>query len=240
MKTIAVIPARLHSTRLPRKMLRKLGSHTLIERTYLNLEAMGVFDKLLVATDAVEIKEALKHTSAEVFMSLKPHDCGSDRIAEAVENEPAEIIVNVQGDEPFVRSEDLAKLVGKLKDDASGNISLASLMHSMDKPEDIDNPNNVKVVTDFAGRALYFSRSPIPYDREKTGRKVFKHVGVYAFRKRALMDFYRSSMGLLEDIEKIECLRYLENGHTIQMIEIDCPSLGIDTEEDLAEARKLI
>ena len=174
-------------------------------------------------------------------MSINEHESGSDRIAEAVANLDVDMIVNVQGDEPFINKEPLEKVIEVFQNDADRKVDLASLMREITDEEDINNPNNVKVVVDQNEFALYFSRSVIPYPREKNvGVRYFQHIGIYAFRKQALLDFYSLPMKSLEASEKLEQLRYLEFGNRIKMVETNHVGIGIDTEEDLIKARKLI
>jgi 3-deoxy-D-manno-octulosonate cytidylyltransferase len=239
-KIIAVIPARLEASRFPRKLLQDLGGQPVIVRTYEATLNTGLFDEVWVATDAEEIYTLMKTKTNHVFMSQKEHSCGSDRIAEAVQNIEASIVVNVQGDEPFTNKESLAKLLHVFEEDKEGRIDLASLMTPLKNLEDVHNPNNVKVITDKENLALYFSRSPIPYHRDESiNVTYFRHIGIYAFRKQALLDFYTQPMTPLESAEKIECIRYLENGKRLKMVEVDEISVGIDTPEDLEEAQKL-
>ena len=173
-------------------------------------------------------------------MSKKEHECGSDRIAEAVEFMDIDIVINVQGDEPFTEKESLKKLIEVFKDDHEKSIDLASLMVHITDEEEINNPNTVKVVVDQSSFALYFSRNPIPFPRDKNaGAKYYKHKGIYAFRKEAVLDFYRLPMLPLEASEKIECIRYLEYGKRIKMVETDVQGVEIDTPEDLERAKKL-
>lgn len=239
MKIIAIIPARLQASRFPRKLLQDLAGKPVIVRTYEAVQETGLFEKVLVATDDQEIADAITREGGEVFLSKKEHDCGSDRIAEAAENIEADIIINVQGDEPFTNSDDLRKLIDVFQNDPNKEISLASLRHQLHNGEDIANPNNVKVIADLEDNAIYFSRSAIPYLRDRTtGIAFFKHVGIYAFRKQALVEFYHSDPTPLEMTEKIECLRYLEQGKKLKMITSDHHSIGIDTPEDLEKARQ--
>ena len=173
-------------------------------------------------------------------MSKKEHDCGSDRIAEAVEFMDIDIVINVQGDEPFTDAASLAKLIKVFKNDHDKSIDLASLMVHITDEDEINNPNTVKVIVDQSNFALYFSRSPIPYPRDKNaGAKYFKHKGVYAFRKEAILDFYKLPMLPLEATEKLEQLRYLEYGKRIRMVETDIQGIEIDTPEDLERAKKV-
>lgn len=239
-KIIAVIPARLEASRFPRKLVQDLGGQPVIVRTYEATLQTGLFDEVWVATDSIEIYELLKAKQAKVFRSKKEHACGSDRIAEAVENLNASIVVNIQGDEPFTNKDSLEKLLKVFKDDVRHQIDLASLMTPLSDIKDVENPNNVKVITDQDSLALYFSRAPIPYYRDSSEAvSYFRHIGIYAFRKSALMDFYTQPMTPLERVEKIECLRYLENGKKLKMVQVDEISIGIDTPDDLEEARKI-
>jgi len=241
MKIIAVIPARYASTRFPGKLLQDLGGKTVILRTYEAAVATQLFDDVFVVTDSQLIFEEIENNGGRVIMSIKEHESGSDRIAEAVENIDVDVIVNVQGDEPFIDKKPLEELISIFKNDVNNKVDLASLMFQITDKEEIINPNNVKVITDQHGFALYFSRSVIPYPREENvGVRYMKHVGIYAFRKTALLDFYRLPMLSLEASEKLEQLRYLEYGKRIKMIETSHGSIGIDTLEDLQRARKMI
>lgn len=239
MKIIAVIPARYASTRFPAKLMQDLGGKTVILRTYESALATKLFDEVFVVTDSDLIFDEIINNGGKAIMSKKEHESGSDRIAEAVENLDVDIVVNVQGDEPFIDRESLEKIIELYKKDTKKEIDLASLMREITDEEAIQNPNNVKVITDQFGFALYFSRSVIPYPREKNvGVRYFQHIGVYAFRKQALMDFYSLPMKSLEASEKLEQLRYLEFGKKIRMIETSHIGIGIDTPEDLEKARK--
>jgi 3-deoxy-manno-octulosonate cytidylyltransferase (CMP-KDO synthetase) len=241
MKIIAVIPARYASTRFPAKLMQDLGGKTVIRRTYEAALATQLFDDVFVVTDSDLIFNEITKHNGKAIMSLKQHESGSDRIAEAVEHMDVEVVVNVQGDEPFINKEALASLVEVFKADLDKKVDLASVMFEIKDQEEINNPNNVKVITDQNGFALYFSRSVIPYPREtNVGVRYMKHIGIYAFRKQALLDFYNLPMLSLEASEKLEQLRYLEYGKRIKMIETDKGSIGIDTAEDLEKARKLL
>ncbi len=238
MKKIAVIPARFEASRFPGKLMKDLCGKSVILRTYEAALHTGLFDQVLVATDSDLIYKEIVENGGEAVMSHKTHETGSDRIAEAVENYEADIIINVQGDEPFTNKADLEKLIEVFEQDANKEISLASLMHELKSEKDVQNPNNVKVITDLSGNALYFSRSAIPFARDITIKlPVYKHIGIYAFRKEALLDFYNQSPTPLELVEKIECIRYLEHGKKIKMIKTDHQSIGIDTPDDLEDAR---
>jgi len=240
MKIIAVIPARYASTRFPAKLMQDLGGKTVIQRTYESTVNTGLFANVFVVTDSILIYNEIVTNGGKAIMSTKEHESGSDRIAEAVENLDVDIVVNVQGDEPFINKEPLEKVVQVFRNDFDKKVDLASLMFQITEEDEINNPNNVKVVTDHHGFALYFSRSVIPYPRDATaGVRYMKHIGIYAFRKEALLDFYRLPMKSLEASEKLEQLRYLEYGKRIKMVETNQGSIGIDTPEDLEKARKL-
>ncbi|MEN8816616.1 MAG: 3-deoxy-manno-octulosonate cytidylyltransferase [Nonlabens sp.] len=238
MKKIAVIPARFEASRFPGKLMKDLCGKSVILRTYEAALNTRLFDQVLVATDSDLIYNEIINNGGEAVMSHKTHETGSDRIAEAVENYEADIVINVQGDEPFTNKEDLEKLIQVFEKDQKNEIALASLMHVIDDLEDIQNPNNVKVITDLNGNAIYFSRSVIPYPRDQSIEQlVYKHIGIYAFRKEALIEFYNQTPTPLELSEKIECIRYIEHGKKIKMIATNHLSIGIDTPEDLDKAR---
>ena len=241
MKVIAVIPARYASTRFPAKLMQDLGGKTVITRTYEAAINTNLFDDVFVVTDSDLICNEIVSQGGKAIMSIKEHESGSDRIAEAVSNLDVDIVINIQGDEPFIDKDSLSKLIQVYKTDSKGEVDLASLMREITAIQDIENPNNVKVVVDQNGFALYFSRSVIPYPREKNvGVKYMQHVGIYAFRKQALMDFYSLPMKSLEASEKLEQLRYLEFGKRIKMVETNHVGIGIDTPEDLEKARRLL
>ena len=241
MKIIAVIPARYASTRFPAKLMQDLGGKTVITRTYEAAVNTQLFDDVFVVTDSNLIYDEIIINGGKAIMSSKEHESGSDRIAEAVENLDVDIVVNVQGDEPFINAEPLAKVLEVFRNDADKKVDLASLMVEIQDATEIENPNNVKVVVDQNGFALYFSRSIIPYPRDiNVGLRYMKHIGIYAFRKQALLDFYSLPMKSLEASEKLEQLRYLEYGKRIKMVETTHVSIGIDTPEDLEKARKIL
>lgn len=240
MKIIAVIPARYQASRFPGKLMQVLGEKTVIATTYQNVVETGLFDEVFVATDSEIIFEETNKIGGNAVMTGE-HETGSDRIAEAVRDIECDIVVNVQGDEPFLKTEPLKQLISVFNDDFEEKISLASLKIQLKNTEEIENPNNVKVITDNDGFALYFSRSVIPYPREiHPDVAYFKHIGVYAFRKNALLNFAQLTMKPLEISEKIECIRYLEYGMKIKMIETDFVGVGIDVPEDLEKARAIL
>jgi len=241
MKIIAVIPARYASTRFPAKLMQDLGGKTVITRTYEAAVATQLFDDVFVVTDSELIFDEIVSRGGKAIMSKKEHESGSDRIAEAVEAIDADIVVNVQGDEPFINKEPLAAVLEEFRKDSEKKIDLASLMREVLDWDTIENPNNVKVIVDQNNFALYFSRSVIPYPREKNvGVRYFQHIGIYAFRKQALLDFSKLPMKSLEASEKLEQLRYLEYGRKIKMVETTHVGIGIDTPEDLEKARLLL
>lgn len=242
MKAVAIIPARFDSSRFPGKPLAKLGSKTIIQHVYDRTLETGLFESVIVGTDDQRIFEEVDAFGGIVTLTSKAHSSGSDRIAEVCRKmvccQNADVIVNVQGDEPFISIAPLTKLVSSFADD---NVKVASLMHRL--KTQISNVNNVKVVCDKAGFALYFSRSVIPFDRDKTTNpevEYFKHIGVYAFRRDVLFKFVDLPESKLEQIEKLEQLRLLENGIPIKMIETEYKGIGIDTPQDLELARKML
>lgn len=240
MKIIAMIPARYSASRFPGKLMQDLNGKPVITRTYEATVNTKLFDDVFVVTDSQIIYDEIERIGGNVMMSKKEHQCGSDRIAEAVEHLDIDIVVNVQGDEPFTEVASLEKLIKVFKSDPNKEIDLASLMVHITDWEEIKNPNTVKVVLDKDNVALYFSRSPIPYPRdENVDVKYYKHKGVYAFRKQALMDFYHFPMLTLEAAEKLEQLRYLEYGKKIKMVETHVQGVEIDTPEDLERAKNL-
>ena len=241
MKIIAVIPARYASTRFPAKLMQDLGGKTVILRTYEAAVQTQLFDDVFVVTDSDLIYNEIISHDGKAIMSIKKHESGSDRIAEAIESIDVDVVVNVQGDEPFINSEPLQELIQVFRNDIDKKVDLGSLMREIKDEEEINNPNNVKVVVDQNQFALYFSRSVIPYSREKNvGVRYMQHIGIYAFRKQALLDFYSLPMKSLEASEKLEQLRYLEFGKRIKMVETTHVGIGIDTIEDLEKARKML
>ena len=240
MKIISMIPARYAASRFPGKLMQDLGGETVILRTYKAAVKTGLFDDVFVVTDSEIIFKEIEDNGGKAIMSKKEHDCGSDRIAEAVEQMDVDIVVNVQGDEPFTDKESLERVIEVFKGDKDKEIDLASLMTKITDWDEINNPNTVKVITDSRDFALYFSRSPIPYPRDKSiNVSYFKHKGVYAFRKQAIVDFQKLPMLSLEATEKIEAIRYLEYGKKIKMVETDSEGIEIDTPEDLERAKKV-
>lgn len=235
MKKIAVIPARFAASRFPGKLMQKIGDKTIIRMVYENVRSMQLFDDVFVVTDNDEILHEIQSIGGSVIKSTREHQSGSDRIAEAILDLDADVIVNVQGDEPFVNAAPLENLLIAFEDK---DVRVASVMQQLGTDEDINNPNVVKVVCDKNNYALYFSRSPIPYKRNlHSSLPIYKHVGVYGYRKQTLLDFTKWPMGVLEQTEMLEQLRYLENGVKIKMVETASSSMGIDTPEDLEKAK---
>jgi len=237
MNIVAVIPARYAATRFPGKLMQMLGNKTIIRHVYDNTAATCLFNDVFVVTDSDIIYKEITTNGGKAIMSKKEHESGSDRIAEAATEMNVDVIVNVQGDEPFIKKEPLEKLVRLFNDPA---VYVASLMRKISK-EEAANPNNVKVVTDKSGHALYFSRSIIPFQRDaEMNVEYFLHVGVYAYKKDVLMNFTKWPQSLLEKIEKLEQLRYLENGVKIKMAETDYNNIAIDMPEDLEKAKSFL
>lgn len=215
--------------------MQRIGEKTIIRMVYENAVAMNLFDEVLVITDSDDIMHEILYFGGNVKKSTKEHQSGSDRIAEAIVSMDVDVVVNIQGDEPFVEKEPLRDLLHCFEDDG---VMVASVMKRFEAGDEPENPNQVKVVCNKHNDALYFSRSPIPFMRNKSaGLPYFKHVGVYAYRKQTLLDFTQWPMGVLEQTEMLEQLRYLENGVAIRMVETKTMSIGIDTPEDLERAR---
>lgn len=233
-----MIPARYAATRFPGKLMQQLGDKVVIRHTYDATVATGLFDEVVVVTDSEIIYTEITAAGGSAVMSQQEHESGSDRIAEAAAAIDVDIIINVQGDTPFVKKEPLQKLLGQF-DDAS--VQVASMMQVLTKQAEIDDPNFVKVAVDKNMNSLFFSRSVIPYPRDSAfSTTYYEHIGVYAFRKQALMNFTNWPITPLEAAEKIECLRYLENGVPLRMVIVDYMGVEIDTPEDLEKATRLL
>jgi 3-deoxy-manno-octulosonate cytidylyltransferase (CMP-KDO synthetase) len=238
MKIGAFIPARYAATRFPAKLMQTLGDKTVIRHTYDNTLATGLFDAVYVVTDSEIIFNEITEHGGKAIMSKRSHESGSDRIAEAVQDLDIDIVVNVQGDEPFVKREPLEKVITVFSDTT---VQVASLMQVLTDNTLIQDPNYVKVAVDKNNNALFFSRSVIPYPRSTDSPIVYyEHIGVYAFQKQALLNFTNWPMSPLEAAEKIECLRYLENGVSIKMVVTEYMGVEIDTPADLIKAAKLL
>ncbi len=235
---VALIPARYAATRFPGKLMELLGDKTVIRQTYEATLATGLFDEVVVVTDSDIIFTEITAAGGNALMSQYEHESGSDRIAEAAAGMTAGIIINVQGDTPFVRKEPLKKLLEQFDDPS---VQVASLMQVLTAEADIMDPNFVKVAVDKNMNSLFFSRSPIPYPRDRNAPVVYyEHIGVYAFRKQALLNFSQWPLSVLESAERIECLRYLENGVPLRMVVVEYMGVEIDTPEDLERAAKLV
>ena len=238
MKIGAFIPARYAATRFPAKLMQTLGDKTVIRHTYDNTVATGLFDAVYVVTDSEIIFNEITQHGGNAIMSKRSHESGSDRIAEAVQELDIDIVVNVQGDEPFVKREPLEKVIAVFSD---AKVQVASLMQVLTDSALVQDPNYVKVAVDKNNNALFFSRSVIPYPRSTDSPIVYyEHIGVYAFQKQALINFTNWPMSPLEAVEKIECLRYLENGVSIKMVVTEYMGVEIDTPADLIKAGKLL
>ena len=234
MKVVAIIPARLGSTRLPRKMLREINGHPLVVWVYQAVRSSPLLDDAIIATDSQEILDACRRHGCNARITSEKHRSGTERVHEVSQSVGAEVYINVQGDEPMIRPEHIATLVELMK---SPDVPVGTLK-TLAAPEDIANPNAVKVVADLNARSLYFSRSAIPFDRDGSQPRYFKHLGIYAYRKQALARFVRLPESSLERAERLEQLRFLENGIAIYVAETPFDSIGVDTEEDFARVEK--
>jgi 3-deoxy-manno-octulosonate cytidylyltransferase (CMP-KDO synthetase) len=236
MKAIAVIPARLASTRLPRKMLREIAGEPLLAHVYRAVSASPLLEQVIVATDAEEILNFCRSRGWNVRMTSASHRSGTERVHEVAGSVPADVYVNVQGDEPLTRPEHIAVLLDVMCDP---KVQVGTVKTRC-PAEEINNPNAVKVVADASGRALYFSRATIPFDRDGAGPPYFKHLGIYAYRKSALDRFCSLPESPLERSERLEQLRFLDNGIPIHVAETPYDSIGVDTEDDLRRAEELL
>lgn len=236
MKTIAVIPARLGSTRLSRKMLRELCGKPLVGWTYEAVRSSPLLDEVIVATDSDEILQVCRARGWKAEMTSSAHRSGTERVHEISNSIAADVYVNVQGDEPMVRREQIEALLRVM----SAPAVQVGTVKTLCPAHEIQNPNAVKVVTATDGRALYFSRSTIPFDRDRTAPRYFKHLGLYAYRKPALDSFVRMPESSLEKAERLEQLRFLEAGIPIYVGETQYDSVGVDTEEDLQRVAAIL
>ncbi len=238
MKIIAIIPSRYGSSRLHAKSLAKIGDKTLVHCVYEAVKNTALFDDVIIATDHQAIFEEVCSFGGHVEMTSINHQSGSDRIAEVAEKIDCDIVVNVQGDEPFIRKEPLSDLIHAFGD---SSVQVASLMTKIDEINEVSNPNNVKVITDIFNNAIYFSRSVIPYQRNLIENQYYyKHIGVYAYKKETLLKFVKMPQSVLEKTESLEQLRLLENEIKIKMIETPYHSIGIDTQDDLEKANEYV
>jgi 3-deoxy-manno-octulosonate cytidylyltransferase (CMP-KDO synthetase) len=244
MKKIAVIPARLESTRLKKKLLLELDGKSIVQNTYEKAAKAKLLDEVWIATDSQELVDHCKNFTDNVMLTSDQHQSGSDRVAEMAEKNPDwDLLINVQGDEPFVSPADIDKVVEPFMHDPM--LEMASLFYyfdneAADEQEDVNNSSNVKVVTDLNNRALYFSRSPIPYPRQKSDYRYKKHLGIYAYKRETLLRYCSYPRVELEISESLEQLRALANGIDILMVEAAHNSIGIDTQEDYELAKGMV
>ena len=232
MKKIALIPARVESKRFYGKLLKKLSGLPIILRTYQSALKTNVFDEVYVVTDSDQIIDLLKSVNGKYLTSSSFHESGTDRIAEVAADLEYDIIVNLQGDEPFIDKSSIEKLVNEFK---NIEVEMASLMRKFNEKEELNNPNNVKVIVDKDNYSINFSRIPMNSDTDN-----YKHIGVYAFRKQTLIEFSKMEKTIMEKKERIECLRYIENGKKIKMVKTDFSGISIDTPEDLIRAEEYL
>ena len=249
MKKIVVIPARLNSTRLPNKVLLDLNGKSVVQRVYEQCKKARSIDEVYIATDSQKVKKICETFTKNIILTDKKHQSGTDRIAEAIEQIDCDIIINVQGDEPFIEPSLIDELANSFE---NNNIVMSSAMHQISKVEEVKNPNVVKVTIDNNNNALYFSRSIIPHHRDEwetlvnhhinipSPLKFYRHLGIYGYTKDFLIKYSQMEQSYLERLEKLEQLRVLENGYKIKMIETDYNSIGIDTEEDYKRALNLL
>jgi len=237
MKFLCVIPARFASTRLPGKPLADIAGKPMIQRVYERAMKAKRPASVLVATDDDRVFQAMQSCNGKAMMTAADHPTGTDRLAEvAAAYEDIDVIINVQGDEPLIDPEVIDNLAAAFDEDA--DLQMATVMTKMDE-EEKNNPNNVKVVTDKKGYALYFSRSLVPYPRVDTGVDTYKHIGIYAYKREFLLNYAKMEPTILEQTESLEQLRVLENGYKIKVIETDCKFVGVDTAEDLEKVNEV-
>ena len=235
MKKIALIPARVESKRFYGKLLKKLSGVPIILRTYQSALKTNVFDEVYVVTDSDQIIDLLKSVNGNYLKSSSHHESGTDRIAEVAEDLEYDIIVNLQGDEPFINKSSIEKLVNEFK---NIEVEMASLMRKFNDKEELNNPNNVKVIVDKDNYSINFSRIPMISDLKNINN--YKHIGVYAFRKKTLIEFSKMKQTMMEKKERIECLRYIDNGKKIKMVKTDFSGISIDTPQDLIRAEEYL
>ncbi len=234
MRIVAMIPARYAASRFPGKLMKKLGDKTIIRHTYDNTADTGLFDEVWVVTDSDVIYNEITSNGGKAKMSVQEHESGSDRIAEAIRDMDLDVIINVQGDTPFVQKKPLQQLISLFEDK---EVQVGSMMRAIMEKAQVENPNIVKVVVNNNMNSLLFSRSVIPYPRNTDAAIThYEHVGIYGFTKKALLQFTQWPITPLEDAEKIECLRFLEHGIPLRMTVVDFEGVGIDTPEDLQRA----
>jgi 3-deoxy-manno-octulosonate cytidylyltransferase (CMP-KDO synthetase) len=237
LRVLGVIPARLQSTRFPRKVLREVAGKPLVVQVYEAARRAAELDELLVATESPEVVDACAKFGIAAVLTSPEHPSGTDRIWEVAQTRSADVYVNIQGDEPLVTADHIRLLVGPFRERADTQVTTLKIRLTA---EEMANPNVNKVVCGVDGRALYFSKHPIPYDRDGIGVVRWKHAGFYAYRKAALEAFHRLPPSPLELTEKLEQLRFLENGIDIVVVETDAPTIGVDTEADLRAVEALL
>lgn len=241
MRVVALIPARYDATRFPGKLMADLGGKSVIWRTYEATARTGLFAAVFAVTDHRAICDEIIKNGGQALMRTERHETGSDRIAAAIADIDADVVVNVQGDEPFTQRKPLEDLLAPFHGRHAQSIDVATLMQEISDWKAVCDPNFVKVVADKEGYALYFSRAPIPYPRNReTEVRYFEHIGIYAFRRRALLDFSRSPMCMAEATEQIEALRFLECGMKIKLVETEYMGIEIDTPADLDRAQRYV
>ncbi|MDC9729469.1 MAG: 3-deoxy-manno-octulosonate cytidylyltransferase [Methyloprofundus sp.] len=250
MKTVVVIPARLNSSRLPNKVLLDLKGKTVVQRVYEQCLKARNIDAVYIATDSQEVLKSCQKYTENIILTSSEHESGTDRIAEAVSQIECDYVINVQGDEPFIEPELIEQLADALINDSS--LQMSSAMHRIDQVSDLKNPNVVKVTVTSNKSALYFSRSIIPHHRDEwdallnhhikvpEALNFYRHLGIYGYSKKFLLEFSEMLPSYLERLEKLEQLRAIENGFAIQMIETSYNSIGIDTQEDYEKAQHLL
>lgn len=237
LKVLGVIPARLQSTRLPEKLLRMIDGKYIIQYVWERAMLVNGLDKVIVAADDKKIIDAVQSFGGEAVLTRVDHKSGTDRVLEVAAESGCDVIVNIQGDEPLLDPKSIEKLLSAFQDDA---VNMATLCCKGTDKDEYQNPNNVKLVKDANGDALYFSRSPIPFFRDGGDVSYFKHIGIYAYRRDFLLKMPELKSSFLEDSEKLEQLRVLENGYRIRAMEVDEVSIGVDTEEDLKRVEEII
>ena len=235
MKFLGVIPARYESSRLPKKPLKDICGYPMIEWVYKRALKSNL-DKVIVATDSKEVYEAVKKFGGDVILTREDHLNGTSRIAEVCEKiTDFDVIINIQGDEPLIEKDMINSLIDSFK--VERNLKMSTLKHKLHSWEDIENPNFVKVVTDKNDYAIYFSRSVIPYPRNKNMGNYFKHVGIYGYKRDFVLDYFKMESTPLENSESLEQLRVLENGYKIKVLETNFEVIGVDTQEELEKVR---
>jgi len=237
MKTVVVIPARLESTRLPNKVILDIGGKPLIQRVFEQVKKSKKVSDIFIATDSEKIIKIVESFGGKAILTSSKHQSGTDRIAEAVQNLETDFIINVQGDEPLISPNLIDSLISVLEND--DEVSFVSAMRKIDNLEDLDNPNCVKVITDFSQNAIYFSRSKIPFSRDNDFQNYFQHIGIYGYKKDFLLKYSQLPQTVLEQTEKLEQLRAIENGFKIRMVETEYKSIGVDTLADLEKVRQI-